>query len=93
MHELRRSHVARAILDYLCKHPDAQDTVSGIAQWWLAEEKMKTRTVTIEEALNELIASGFVLTRRGKDSQIHYRINEQRLNDIEMLLKQDPDDD
>ena len=92
MHELSRSHVARAILDYLCKHPDAQDTLSGIAQWWLAEEKMKTRTVTIEEALNELIVGGFVLTRRGKDSQIRYRINEQRLNDIEVLLKQGSDD-
>ena len=88
MHELSRSRVARAILDYLCKHPDAQDTLSGIAQWWLAEEKRRTRTVAIEEALNELIVGGFVVTRRGKDSQIHYRINEQRLNDIEVLLKQ-----
>ena len=92
MHELRRSHTARAILDYLRKHPDAQDTLSGIAQWWLAEEKMKKRTVTITEALNELIVGGFVLTRRGKDSQIHYRLNERRLNDIEVLLKQGSND-
>jgi len=88
MYELRRSHVARAILGYLCKHPDAQDTIAGIAQWWLAEQKMKTRTVTIKEALAVLIVRGFVLTRKGTDSQIHYRINELRLKEIEVLLKQ-----
>lgn len=88
MHELRGSHVARAILEYLCKHPQAQDTLPGIAQWWLDEEKIKTRTVTIREALHELVAGGFVLAQRGKDSQVHYRINKQRLNEIEALLEQ-----
>ena len=88
--EQTRSQVARAILDYFAKHPDAQDTLSGIAQWWLSAEKVKTRTVTIKEALDDLIADGFVLAQRGKDSQIRYRVNEQRLDEIAELLKQDP---
>ena len=86
--EQTRSQVARAILDYFAKHPDAQDTLSGIAQWWLTGEKVKTRTVTIKEVLDELIADGFVLAQRGKDSQIRYRVNELRLDEIEKLLKQ-----
>ena len=89
MHGLTRSQVARAILDYLHQHPDAQDTLGGIAEWWLADDKVKTRTVTIKEALDELIENGFVLAHKGKDLQIRYRMNEQRLHDIETLLKQD----
>jgi hypothetical protein len=88
MHGETRSQVARAIMDYFCKHPDAQDTLSGIAEWWLADEKVKTRTATIKEELDKLIAEGFVLAHKGTDSQIRYRVNEQRLKDIEALLDQ-----
>ena len=91
MHGLTRSQVARAILDYLHQHPDAQDTLAGIAEWWLADE-VKTRTVTIKAALDELIEKGFVLAQKGQDLQIRYRVNEQRLDDIEELLKQAPDE-
>ena len=38
MYDERRSHVAKAILAYLLEHPDAQDTLAGIAEWWLPEE-------------------------------------------------------
>jgi hypothetical protein len=92
MHGLTRSQVARAILDYLHQHPDAQDTLAGIAEWWLAADEVKTRTVTIKEALDELIKKGFVLAQKGKDLQTRYRVNEQRLDDIEQLLKQAPDE-
>jgi len=88
MHEQTRSQVARAILDYFQKHPDAQDTLSGIAQWWLTDEQVKARTVTIQSALDDLIAKGFVLAQKGTDSQIRYRMNEQRFDDIEALLDQ-----
>jgi Fe2+ or Zn2+ uptake regulation protein len=88
MYELRRSQVARAILDYLWKHPDAQDTLSGITQWWLPEEKIKTRTATVKEALSDLVARGLVLERKGKDSQIHYRINRRKLQKVRAFLKQ-----
>ena len=91
MHGLTRSQVARAILDYLHQHPDAQDTLAGIAEWWLADE-VKTRTVTIKAALDELIEKGFVLAQKGQDLQIRYRVNEQRLDHIEELLKQAPDE-
>lgn len=92
MHGLTRSQVARAILEYLHQHPDAQDTLGGIAEWWLADDKVKTRTVTIKEALDELIEKGFVLAQKGKDLQIRYRMNEQRVRDIEAVLKQARDE-
>ena len=87
MYELRRSHVAWAILDYLWKHPEAQDTLSGISQWWLPEEKVTSRTATIKEALTDLVGKGLVLERRGRDSQIHYRINRRKLHEVRAFLK------
>ncbi len=85
MYEVSRSHVARAILDYLLEHPDAQDTLAGIAEWWLPDEKIKTRSAIVKAALDQLVSEALVLERRGKDLQTHYRINGQRLEEIEKL--------
>ena len=76
-----------AILDYLLKHPDAQDTLAGIAEWWLQETQANTRTAIVKQALHELVVKGLVLERKGRDLQTHYRINSDRLKEIEMLIR------
>lgn len=88
MYEKRRSHIARAILDYLCKNPHAQDTLSGIAEWWLPQQQVKTNSTTLNEALNELVAKGLILQSKGEDTHIHYRVNNRRLGQIAVMLKQ-----
>ena len=87
MYEPSQSDVARAILEYLWKHPDAQDTLAGISQWWLREENLKTPTTTVSDALSGLAAKGLVLARKGKDSQTHYRINRRKLQQVRAFLK------
>jgi hypothetical protein len=87
MNEMRRSQIAQAILDYLLEHPGAQDTLAGIAEWWLPEEKKVTRLAIVKEALDHLVAKALVLERKGKDLQTHYRINSQRLKEIERLVR------
>jgi hypothetical protein len=87
MYEPSQSHIARAILEYLWKHPEAQDTLVGISQWWLREENVRSRTTTVEEALSDLAARELVLERKGKDSQIHYRINRRKLQQVRAFLK------
>ena len=86
MNEDEQSDIAQAILEYLLEHPDAQDTLGGIAEWWLPEEKAKTRLRIVRDALDQLAAEGLVLKRLVKDSQIHYRINSQRLQEIRKLV-------
>jgi len=88
MYEMRRSHIARAILAYLSKNPHAQDTLSGIAQWWLPQQQIKTNKSTLSEALTELVARGLILQSKGKDAQIHYRVNNRKLGQIQAILKQ-----
>jgi Fe2+ or Zn2+ uptake regulation protein len=67
------SRVARAILDYLQEHPEAQDTLAGISEWWLAGHEIDNRTATIKEALDELASAGLIIQHEGKDAQTSYR--------------------
>jgi hypothetical protein len=88
MSELERSHIAQAILAYLAENPDAQDTLAGIAEWWLLEQQIKTQTATVKEVLAELVSGELILERKGQDSQIHYRINSGKLKEIKVMLEE-----
>jgi hypothetical protein len=79
MQEPSVMEIARAILDYLKRNPEAQDTLEGIVQWWLPEQQNKPRTAIIKEALDKLVVAGLIAEHRGKDAQISYRVTPQRL--------------
>ena len=74
MHEATASEIAQAILDHLRQNPDAQDTLAGIVEWWLPSREIRSRTATIQEALNELVSAGLVIRVEGKDAQLSYRL-------------------
>ena len=79
--------IADEILAYLVKHPEAQDTLEGITEWWLLEQQIKRETAKAKEALEELVAKGLILERRGMDSRIYYKINPIKYGEIQVLLK------
>jgi len=81
-----KSEIARDILAYLISNPEAQDTFSGIVEWWLLEEQIKRRRENIREALADLVSSGLIIEIVGRDSQTHYRINGERAAEITTLL-------
>jgi Fe2+ or Zn2+ uptake regulation protein len=87
MNEVSRSPIARAILQYLLSHPEAQDTLAGIVEWWLPEQKVKTQRATVKKILSQLVQEELLIERKGTDSQLHYRINSERLSKIKVLLK------
>jgi hypothetical protein len=87
MNEVTRSPIACAILGYLLSHPEAQDTLAGIVEWWLPERRVKTQTAAVKEVLSQLVDEQLIIERKGTDSQLHYRINTHRMNEIEELLK------
>ena len=76
------------ILAYLVDHPEAQDTVEGIVEWWLLEQQIKRQAANIKKTLTELVARGFILELKGEDSRTYYRINRQKLQEIRALLTQ-----
>jgi len=64
--------MARAILRYLQGHPDAKDTLEGIAQWWLLKEWTERKYNQIESSLSDLVARGLVIERRREGMPPYY---------------------
>lgn len=79
--------MALDILTYLLAHSEAEDTIEGIVDWWLLEEKIKHRMNEVQAVLDELVAQTLITTRKSKDSRIRYRINDGKVNEIRELLK------
>ena len=80
--------IASDILAYLVEHPQAQDTLEGIAQWWLMEQRIKQVISEVESALAELVLEGLVLEHEGADGQVRYSINLEKRAQIRARLKQ-----
>jgi hypothetical protein len=59
------------IVEYLDRYPNAADTSKGIARWWLQEDH-SARRLAIEEALDELVANGTLVTRRLPSGDLLY---------------------
>ncbi|HWP43514.1 MAG TPA: hypothetical protein VNO14_09790 [Blastocatellia bacterium] len=78
--------IAKEILAYLASHPDAQDTMEGIVEWWLLEQEIRRSTALVNAALAELVSQGLVLERLGRDGRTHYRINRKKAARIRALL-------
>lgn len=74
------------ILAYLVEHPEAQDTLDGIVEWWLLERTIKFKAMQIRKSITELVAKELVIEQRGRDSQIRYRINEKKVEEIQRLI-------
>ena len=82
-----RSPIFYEILAYLVEHPEAQDTMEGIIEWWLLEQRIKRQTAKVKTALAELVNMGLVLERKGRDKRVHYRVDRRKAAEIRSLLK------
>ena len=85
---LDKEEIARAILGYLARNPDAQDTLPGIIEWWLLDHQIRTRTAIVKAAIDQLVAERLILKRKGIDSETHYRINPRQYSRVEELIKE-----
>ena len=52
--------VATAILGYLEEHPHGMDTLEGIAEWWIARQRVRVQVVTVARVLERLTEGGAV---------------------------------
>lgn len=50
------SDLCQGILHYLHKHPEAADSLEGIASWWLPQSGYSVTTEAVQEALALLVA-------------------------------------
>ena len=86
--EVEMSKIAYEILAYLVEHPKSRDTIEGILEWWLLEQRIKYQKKKVKQALSELAEKGLVLEHQGRDLLTHYRINKRKFREIKGLLNQ-----
>lgn len=65
--------LAGHIAAYLEHHPQAADTVDGIAHWWVQRQRYRTAVAQIQQALDRLQAQGVVSTTTSATGRLVYR--------------------
>jgi hypothetical protein len=65
------------VIGYLTEHPEAMDTLDGIAEWWVARRKIRVDAEMLARALQELTRQG-VLEQLGSERNPQYRLRTRR---------------
>lgn len=77
----------REILAFLLQRPRAQDTLEGIATWWLLEQRLEREVQRVERVLERLVADGLVVKRKGADGRARFSADPERVAEIERLVE------
>jgi hypothetical protein len=70
--------LAEDILNYFAEHPQAMDTLRGIAEWWLMRQQVRVVVERVARVLEQLVKRG-VLEQIGTGAGAQYRLNQGRL--------------
>ncbi|UXI66456.1 hypothetical protein [Tahibacter amnicola] len=71
-----RSEVADAIVSYVVSHPQAADTLDGIVDWWLPQQRYETERGRIKRTLDRLVSCGVLSCRTLADGATLYALAE-----------------
>jgi len=75
--------ITREIMAYLKEHPDAQDNIEGIMQWWLLERNITFQTKLLREALAGLVKEGSVIEVSSQTGS-YYKLNNNKIHGREI---------
>jgi len=77
---------APEILDYLARHPEAQDTIDGILHWWVLDACIRKWAPKIAETVAQLVDRGFLEERSSAGGQVFYRASPHYLATLQQRL-------
>lgn len=75
--EKNTEKISRMILGYLCKNPDAGDTLEGITRWWLNMERIDLSVKEVAQALESLMEQGVITINKTRGGTTLYKINKE----------------
>jgi hypothetical protein len=73
-----KNDITEEILNYLFKHPDANDTLEGITEWWLLNQRITYEMRRVKAAVFKLVKEGWVIEIKSKNSIVRYRLNPKK---------------
>ena len=71
--------ICEELLGYLWEHPDAMDTLTGIADWWLPRHRVRVDVEQVAQALRTLEESELIERIGGPDNPM-FRLRRNRVN-------------
>jgi DNA-binding PadR family transcriptional regulator len=86
-----RREIFYNILAYLSDNPDAGDTLDGIVEWWLLDQRIKFETRNVFDAVSQLVSDGLVVEHTEADARIIYKVNTSRKKTIRTILNKGKD--
>lgn len=74
--------IAKEIREYYRNNPSAGDTVDGIANWWIANQSLKSSKILVHKALEFLVVQGELHKQIFDDQEIYVRTRFYNVNSI-----------
>jgi hypothetical protein len=66
-------HLTRMILAYLAEHPQAMDTIEGIAEWWVRRQEVRSLVGSVTQIVQRLTEAG-ILEQIGNGPNSRFRL-------------------
>ena len=80
------SETAKDVLSYLNDCPGAQDTLEGVASWWLLERNVRRQLDEVEKALRQLQAADLLEKKEVATGPPRFALKHQHLSQIRTLV-------
>lgn len=81
-----KKDISQEILEHLRKHPDASDTLEGIMEWWLLNQRINYEMKRVKAAIFKLVKQGWIIEVRGRNSVVRYRFNPGKRKEIRSCI-------
>lgn len=81
------AELARRILRYLQANPQATDTLEGIVEWWMLQERITETMEQVSKAITWLVTNGYLLEQKVPGSKALYEINLSKHDEIVEFLR------
>ena len=78
--------VAREILEYFLRNPESADSLEGIAHWRLLDETIHRTLAETKEALEELVAEGYLKRVTVPGSDHIYSLDKHKIGEARRFI-------
>jgi hypothetical protein len=78
--------MAREILRYFVRNPQAADSLEGVARWRLMDEVIRRKLDETEAALKWLVAQGYLTSSISPGGTVTFSLNPKPAKDIRQFL-------